>query len=138
MRFVSLDDAIDTSTAAGRLFMQIRGAFAEYDLSQIRERTQAGREAAMRRGTRFGRPSTLSPQQRERILRLRSSGQSVRAIARTVGASKSVVGRALRLEAAVPKPLPHGASAYPATPCVRVAGLMARGCPVSFTLWDTP
>ncbi len=50
VRFVSLDDAIDTSTAAGRLFMQMRGAFAEYELAQIRERTQAGVAAARRRG----------------------------------------------------------------------------------------
>jgi DNA invertase Pin-like site-specific DNA recombinase len=28
---VSLDDGIDTQTAAGRLFLQIRGAFAEYE-----------------------------------------------------------------------------------------------------------
>jgi DNA invertase Pin-like site-specific DNA recombinase len=48
--FVSLDDGIDTQTAAGRLFMQIRGAFAEYEAGLIRERTLAGLEAARRRG----------------------------------------------------------------------------------------
>ena len=52
VRFVSLDDAIDTSTAAGRLFMQMRGAFAEYELAQVRERTRAGVAAARRRSTR--------------------------------------------------------------------------------------
>jgi DNA invertase Pin-like site-specific DNA recombinase len=93
VRFVSLDDAIDTSTASGRLFMQIRGAFAEWELAQIRERTEAGREAARRRGTRFGRPSSLSQQQQERVARLRRSGQSFRAIARVVGTSSSTVAR---------------------------------------------
>ena len=44
--FVSLDDGVDTQTAAGRLFMQIRGAFAEYEAALIRERTLAGLEAA--------------------------------------------------------------------------------------------
>lgn len=106
VRFVSLDDAIDTSTAAGRLFMQIRGAFAEYELAQIKERTMAGVQAARRNGKRFGRPNTLSQQQRERATRLRDSGQSIRAIARTIGASRSVVARALGRERAVPKPSP--------------------------------
>ena len=116
VRFVSLDDAIDTSTAAGRLFMQIRGAFAEYELAQIKERTRAGVQAARRNGKRFGRPSTLSRQQRERALRLRDGGHSIRAIARTIGASRSVVARALEQERGVPKPSPHRDSARPATP----------------------
>ncbi len=94
VRFVSLDDSIDTSTASGKLFMQIRGAFAEYELAQIAERTAAGREAARRWGTRFGRPNSLTGQQRERVHRLRQCGQSYREIARTIGASKSVVARA--------------------------------------------
>ncbi len=95
VRFVSLDDAIDTSTASGRLFMQIRGAFAEWELSQIRERTEAGREAARRRGTRFGRPSSLNQQQQERVARLRGSGHSFRAIAQTIGTSRGTVARVL-------------------------------------------
>jgi len=57
--FVLLDDAIDTSTAAGRLFMQMRGAFAEYELAMIRERTRAGLAAAKRRGKRLGRPKAI-------------------------------------------------------------------------------
>ena len=96
VRFVSLDDAIDTSTAAGRLFMQIRGAFAEYELAQIAERTRAGVAAARRNGKKFGRPRALSDQQLARIVRLRARGLSVRAIASTVNASRSVVARALK------------------------------------------
>ncbi len=98
VRFVSLDDAIDTSTAAGRLFMQIRGAFAEYELAQIRERTRAGVAAAKRNGKKFGRPRALSSQQLARIVRLRARGLSVRAIASTVNASRSVVARALKAD----------------------------------------
>ncbi len=104
VRFVSLDDAIDTSTAAGRLFMQMRGAFAEYELAQIAERTRAGVAAARRNGKKFGRPCALTDQQRARIIRLRARGLSVRVIASTVNASRSVVARALRADnQAVPK-----------------------------------
>ncbi len=98
VRFVSLDDAIDTSTAAGRLFMQIRGAFAEYELAQIAERTRAGVAAARRNGKKFGRPRALSDQQLARIVRLRAGGLSIRAIAGTVNASRSVVARALKAD----------------------------------------
>ena len=98
VRFVSLDDAVDTSTAAGRLFMQIRGAFAEYELAQIAERTRAGVAAARRNGKKFGRPRALSDQQLARIVRLRAGGLSIRAIAGTVNASRSVVARALKAD----------------------------------------
>ncbi len=98
VRFVSLDDAIDTSTAAGRLFMQIRGTFAEYELAQIAERTRAGVAAARRNGKKFGRPRALSDQQLARIVRLRAGGLSIRAIAGTVNASRSVVARALKAD----------------------------------------
>ena len=43
---ISLDDGLDTSTPVGRLFYQIRGAFAEYETGLIRERTRAGLRAA--------------------------------------------------------------------------------------------
>ncbi len=63
--FVSLDDGIDTQTAAGRLFMQIRGAFAEYEAALIRERTMARLEAAQQRGPENGhRSARLVPGRR--------------------------------------------------------------------------
>ncbi|MCG5534311.1 recombinase family protein [Halorhodospira sp. 9621] len=52
--FRSLSEAIDTTTPAGRMMMQMIGSFAEYEREMIRERTRAGLEAARRRG-RIGR-----------------------------------------------------------------------------------
>src|SRR6267378_4698504 len=40
--FRSLTEAIDTTTPAGRMMMQMVGAFAEFERAMIRERTQAG------------------------------------------------------------------------------------------------
>src|SRR5271165_1391276 len=74
--FISLDDGLDTSTPVGRLFFQIRGAFAEYEQSLIAERAAAGRAAAKRRGVQFGRRSTLPPESAARVARLHSSGHS--------------------------------------------------------------
>src|SRR5450756_3140342 len=40
--FRSLTEAIDTTTPAGRMMMQMVGAFAEFERSMLRERTKAG------------------------------------------------------------------------------------------------
>jgi len=94
--FVSLDDGVDTGTAAGRLFTQIRGAFAEYEAALIRERTKAGLEAARRRGARLGRPAALDRGQVVRARRLAKSGRSVREIGRVLGCSPMTALRAVR------------------------------------------
>src|SRR5262245_20752092 len=44
--FRSLTEAIDTTTPAGRMMMQMVGAFAEFERSMLRERTKAGLDAA--------------------------------------------------------------------------------------------
>ena len=41
--FRSLTEAVDTTTAAGRMMMQMLGSFAEFERSMVRERTRAGR-----------------------------------------------------------------------------------------------
>ncbi len=65
--FRSLTEAIDTTTAAGTMFMQMCGSFAEYERAMIRERTRAGLDAARAAGRQGGRPPKLSAQQRTAI-----------------------------------------------------------------------
>ena len=48
--FRSLTEAIDTTTPAGRMMMQMVGAFAEFEREVLRERTKAGLKAARRDG----------------------------------------------------------------------------------------
>ena len=93
--FISIDDGIDTKTAAGRLFLQIRCVFAEYEAALIRERTIAGLAAARRAGKRLGRPPVTDKRTRARIRRLRGSGHSLRQIAERVGVGRGTVERAL-------------------------------------------
>ena len=95
--FVSLDDGIDTRTPAGRLFMQMRGAFAEYERALIVERTKAGLEAARRRGKTLGRPPALDARDLRRLRRMRTSGRSIRDVARTLDVSPTTVMRAVAL-----------------------------------------
>jgi DNA invertase Pin-like site-specific DNA recombinase len=58
--FRSLTEALDTTTAPGRLVFHMFGALAEFERSLIRERTQAGLAAARRAGRTGGRPPKLT------------------------------------------------------------------------------
>ena len=53
--FRSLTEAIDTTTAAGRMMMQMVGSFAEFERAMIRERTTAGLAQARAEGRIGGR-----------------------------------------------------------------------------------
>jgi len=55
-----MDGQIDTTTAMGRMYFQISGAFAEFERALIVERTKAGLEAAKKRGVKFGRKEGLN------------------------------------------------------------------------------
>jgi Resolvase, N terminal domain len=50
--FQSVTEHIDTTTSGGKLIFHIFGALAEFERDIIRERTQAGLQAARARGTR--------------------------------------------------------------------------------------
>ena len=54
--FQSLREQFDTSTAMGRLIMNILATLAEFELEMIRERVKAGMDRARRQGKPIGRP----------------------------------------------------------------------------------
>lgn len=58
--FRSLSEAIDTTTASGRLLFHVMGAIAEFERSLISERTRAGMAAAKARGQHLGRERKLT------------------------------------------------------------------------------
>jgi DNA invertase Pin-like site-specific DNA recombinase len=53
--FRNLTEAINTTTPAGRMMMQMVGAFAEFEQAMLRERTKAGLDAAREEGRIGGR-----------------------------------------------------------------------------------
>jgi len=94
--FRSLTETIDTRTAAGRMLMQMLGAFAEFERGMIRERTLAGVAAAQDRGVRFGRPRAMTPTEEARAVQLVRSGRySLSEAARRYGCHVSSIKRAL-------------------------------------------
>src|SRR5262252_10182741 len=73
--FRSLTEAIDTTTPAGRMMMQMVGAFAEFERAMLRERTKAGLDAARREGRVGGRRPKLTPTQRQEVIKLVTKGR---------------------------------------------------------------
>ena len=97
--FRSLTEAIDTTTPAGRMMMQMVGAFAEFERAMLRERTQAGVDAARQQGRVGGRRPKLSPQQQSEIRKMVSEGdKTAAAAARLFKVHPATVSRLLERE----------------------------------------
>lgn len=77
--FRSLTEAIDTTTPAGRMMMQMIGSFAEFERAMLRERTKAGLESARKQGRIGGRRPKLLPQQQAEIVRMVTKGKQTAA-----------------------------------------------------------
>jgi len=90
--FVSLHDQLDLTTASGRLMMQMIGAFAEFEVSLIKERVKSGLRNARAKGIRLGRPKKRNDQA---IIKLRTLGYSIRQVAEKLSISPAAVQRAL-------------------------------------------
>ncbi len=91
--FISMNEGIDTSTAAGRMVFSVIGAMAAYEADAIRERTRAGIAAARRRGKHIGRPERRFDL--DEAVQLREDGLSICDIAARMKVARSIVHRAL-------------------------------------------
>lgn len=99
--FRSLTEAVDTTTPAGRMMMQMVGAFAEFERAMLKERTHAGLEAARKEGRIGGRPPKLKAHQQQEILKLVKKGKkTAAAAARLFGVHPATVSRLLHKELA--------------------------------------
>ena len=95
-----LDQAIDTSTPAGRLTFQVLGAVAEFEHNMAAERTRAS--VAHRRATGGdlgGRPRNYSIEQAVLVKRLAAEGMNTAAVARATGLTETTTRRLLKTEA---------------------------------------
>jgi len=96
--FVSMKDAIDTSTAQGRLFLNIFASLAEFERDIIRERTKAGLASARARGRTGGRKKGLSSdalKKAETAVMLYQQKKSADEIASIIGVGRATVYRYL-------------------------------------------
>ena len=93
--FRSLGDVwADTTISHGRLMLTVLGGLAEFERDLIRARTSEGRERAVARGVRMGRPPKLTLHQRREALRRRNRGTETLAdIARSYNVSQATISR---------------------------------------------
>lgn len=88
------EQPIDTSTAAGKCFMDMLGVFAEFETNLRRERQLEGIANAKARGVYKGRKATIDP---EKIRKLKADGMGPSAIAKALKIGRASVYRALEI-----------------------------------------
>lgn len=92
--FVSLTEALDLTTPAGRAMAGLLAIFAEFEREILRERTRAGLAQARQNGKRLGRPVTAAVHAAE-IQKLHRAGVSKSEIARRIQIGRTSVRRIL-------------------------------------------
>lgn len=80
--FRSLTEQVDTSTPGGRMMFHMLAAGAQFERDMIRQRTQAGVEAAKARGVKFGVDKKLSDDQIKQAQKMRDDKVPVIKIAK--------------------------------------------------------
>jgi DNA invertase Pin-like site-specific DNA recombinase len=96
--FKSITENIDTTTSGGKLIFHIFGALAEFERDIIRERTNAGLQAARVRGRLGGRPKALNDKKAAIAQVLyRDKNNSIADICKTLHISRSTLYRYITL-----------------------------------------
>jgi DNA invertase Pin-like site-specific DNA recombinase len=89
----AIEQPIDTSTAAGKCFLEMFGVFAEFETNLRRERQLEGIVSAKARGVYKGRKATIDP---AKIKQMTADGMGPSAIAKALKIGRASVYRALR------------------------------------------
>ena len=92
--FVSLTEALDLTTPAGRAMAAMLAVFAAFEREVLQERTRAGMAHARQNGKRLGRPATAAAHNAE-IRKLHRAGVSKSEIARRLQIGRTSVRRIL-------------------------------------------
>ena len=89
---VATEQAVDTSTAAGKAFLDMLGVFAEFETNIRKERQLEGIAAAKAKGIYKGRPASIAP---DEVRKLRAAGTGATEIAKQLGIGRASVYRLL-------------------------------------------
>ena len=92
--FVSLTEALDLTSPAGRAMAGLLAVFAEFEREVLRERVRAGMAHARQNGKRLGRPVTAALHA-DQVRKLRRAGISKSEIARRLNIGRTSVRRIL-------------------------------------------
>lgn len=95
----AVEQPIDTSTAAGKAFLDMLGVFAEFETNLRRERQMEGIAKAKAQGVYKGRKRSISS---AAVRELHGQGLGPTAIAKQLGIGRASVYRALGVEGSTP------------------------------------
>lgn len=93
IRFQSLCEFIDVSSAFGELILHVLSAIAHFERALLIERTVAGMQAAKDRGVQFGRKPAMDGETFREALYLMQQGMSVSDTAKQMGVGRSTLYR---------------------------------------------
>ncbi len=97
--FKSITENIDTTTSGGKLIFHIFGALAEFERDIIRERTNAGLQAARARGRLGGRPKALNIKKQSIAQALyNDKNNSINEICKTLNISRATLYRYIHVQ----------------------------------------
>src|SRR3954447_19481172 len=88
------EQPIDTSTAAGKCFLDMLGVFAEFETNLRKERQLEGIADAKARGVYQGRKASIDP---DKVKALKAEGMGASAIAKALKIGRASVYRALEV-----------------------------------------
>src|SRR5256886_5121906 len=104
--FKSIQESIDTTTSGGKLIFHIFGALAEFERDIIRERTNAGLQAARARGRLGGRPKAKMLDTPKKVALAQSlydnRNNTIDEICRTLNVSRATLYRYIQTAKASP------------------------------------
>ena len=87
-----MQQALDTTTPAGRAMFGMLGVFAEFERSMIQSRVKSGLDRAKAAGVKLGRPKTSAATERAIAARL-AAGDGILKVSKALGVGSSVVQR---------------------------------------------
>jgi len=94
IRFESLNERIDTTSAAGELIFHVFASLAQFERALTLERTHAGLQAARAQGRNGGRKPSLTPTQiRQAKAALKDPTVSVQGLAETLKVGRATIYR---------------------------------------------
>lgn len=93
VRVKAQDLDLDTGTPAGKLVVHVIAALAEWERDTIIERTQAGVQAARKRGRKPGPKPSLSPEQADAARAMLAGGMGATEVGRVYGVSRWTIQR---------------------------------------------
>jgi len=94
--FISIQEQIDLSTPTGVLFMQMLGAFGEFERTIIVERVKAGLENAKAKGKKLGKPSRIPLEVQKQAFTLKESGKSYSEVSFITGLKIPAIQRIMK------------------------------------------